>query len=180
VRREWSVKVKRVDINYDEWVKTVSKAITGDSLWKVEVYRLALFAADIGWHDVSRLMRDKRTLDLSDRLCRDLDSIGANVSEGYSRGTGKDRARFYEYGLGSARKPRLVLERPSYPRGNSRYPPSALDGPDHPFASDEDPGPTRLREESLAYGPSPGGAFADPSWADPAALSQLLQTVPLP
>jgi hypothetical protein len=28
------------------------------------------------------------------------------VAEGYSRGTGKDRARFYEYGLGSARESR--------------------------------------------------------------------------
>nr|MBC8175600.1 four helix bundle protein [Candidatus Neomarinimicrobiota bacterium] len=29
-----------------------------------------------------------------------------NISEGYSRGTGKDRARFYEYSLGSAREAR--------------------------------------------------------------------------
>ena len=31
-------------------------------------------------------------------------SVGANISEGYSRGTGRDRARFYEYALGSARE----------------------------------------------------------------------------
>jgi four helix bundle protein len=31
---------------------------------------------------------------------------GGNLSEGYSRGTGKDRARFYEYSLGSARESR--------------------------------------------------------------------------
>src|ERR1051326_734881 len=72
----------------------------------MEAYRLAMFAADIGWHDVSKLMRDKRTLDLSDQLYRALGSVGANISEGYSRGTGKDRARFYEYALGSARESR--------------------------------------------------------------------------
>ncbi len=33
-------------------------------------------------------------------------SIRANIAEGYSRGTGKDRARFYEYALGSARESR--------------------------------------------------------------------------
>jgi hypothetical protein len=33
-------------------------------------------------------------------------SISANLAEGYSRGTGKDRARFYEYALGSARESR--------------------------------------------------------------------------
>ncbi len=33
-------------------------------------------------------------------------SISANIAEGYSRGSGKDRARFYEYALGSARESR--------------------------------------------------------------------------
>ena len=70
------------------------------------MYRLALFAVDIGWHDVTKLMRDKRTIKLSDQLYRALGSVGANISEGYSRGTGKDRARFYEYALGSARENR--------------------------------------------------------------------------
>ena len=93
-------------MNYDEWLKLVPAEKTGDSLWKVEAYRLALFAADLGWHDVSKLMKDKRTLGLSDQLYRALGSIGANVAEGYSRGTGKDRAQFYEYALGSARESR--------------------------------------------------------------------------
>jgi four helix bundle protein len=93
-------------MNYDEWLKSVPVEITGDSLWKVEAYRLALLGADLGWHDVSKLMKDKRTLGLSNQLYRAIGSIGANVAEGYSRGTGKDRARFYEYGLGSARESR--------------------------------------------------------------------------
>ena len=32
--------------------------------------------------------------------------MSANIAEGDSRGTGKDRARFYEYALGSARESR--------------------------------------------------------------------------
>jgi len=39
-------------------------------------------------------------------LYRAVGSIGANLAEGYSRGTGRDRARFYEYALGSARESR--------------------------------------------------------------------------
>jgi four helix bundle protein len=93
-------------MNYQDWEQEMYPEIAGDSLWKMEVYRLALFMADIGWHDVSQLMNDKRTIKLSDQLYRALGSIGANVSEGYSRGTGKDRARFYEYALGSARESR--------------------------------------------------------------------------
>jgi len=93
-------------MNHDNWLKSVPVAITGDSLWKMEACRLALFMADVGWRDVTKLVRDPRTRELSDQLFRSLGSIGANLSEGYSRGTGRDRARFYEYALGSAREAR--------------------------------------------------------------------------
>jgi len=93
-------------MNYQEWEKTVPETITADSLWRMEAYRLALFAADLGWRDVTKLVQDQRTTALSDQLYRALGSIGANLAEGYSRGTGKDRARFYEYALGSARESR--------------------------------------------------------------------------
>ncbi len=93
-------------MNYENWMRSVPAEITGDSLWKVEAYRLALFLVDLGWHDVTKLMQDKRTIGLSDQLYRALGSIAANISEGYSRSGGKDRARFYEYGLGSARESR--------------------------------------------------------------------------
>ena len=93
-------------MNFNEWVLTVPETITGDSLWKMEAYRLGLFASDIGWHDVTKLMKDKRRLGLSDQLYRFLGSTSANIAEGYSKSTGKDRARFYEYALGSARESR--------------------------------------------------------------------------
>src|SRR5262245_61641059 len=77
-----------------------------DSLWKMTAYRLALFLGDVGWHDTTKLLQDRRTIALSDQLYRALGSISANLAEGYSRGTGLDRARFYEYALGSAREAR--------------------------------------------------------------------------
>ncbi|HRT31903.1 MAG TPA: four helix bundle protein [Anaerolineae bacterium] len=80
--------------------------MTGDILWKVRAYRLALFAADLGWEDVSRLAQDHRTRALSDQLYRALGSVSANIAEGYSRSGGRDRARFYEFALGSARETR--------------------------------------------------------------------------
>ena len=93
-------------MNYAEWLKTVPASLTGDPLWTVEAYRLALFCADVAWRDVTKLLQDKRTLDLANQLYDAIGSIGANISEGYSRGSGKDRARFYEYALGSARESR--------------------------------------------------------------------------
>lgn len=93
-------------MNYQEWVGTVPGEIAGDPLWKMKAYRLALFAADVGWRDVTKLSRDGRTVGLSDQLYRALGSISANIAEGYARRSGKDRARFYEYALGSARESR--------------------------------------------------------------------------
>ena len=93
-------------MNYAEWAKSVPGTITRDPLWNVEAYRLALFAGDLGWDDVTKLMQDPRTIGLADQLYRGLGSISTNISEGYSRGTGRDRARFYEYALGSARESR--------------------------------------------------------------------------
>jgi four helix bundle protein len=93
-------------MNYQDWENSVPEAITADSLWKMTAYRLALFLADVSWHDVTKLVQDRRTIGLADQLYRAVGSISANLAEGYSRGTGKDRARFYEYALGSARESR--------------------------------------------------------------------------
>ena len=93
-------------MTYEEWEKGVPETIKADSVWQVKAYRLALFLGELGWYDVTKLMRDRRTLALSDQLYRAVGSVSANIAEGYSRGTGKDRARFYEYALGSARESR--------------------------------------------------------------------------
>ena len=93
-------------MDYREWERNVPAEIVGDVLWKMEAYRLALFASDLAWSDATRLAQDRRTVGLSDQLYRAVGSVGANTAEGYSRSSGKDRARFYEYSLGSAREGR--------------------------------------------------------------------------
>lgn len=93
-------------MNYTDWLKKVPKEITEDTLWRMEVYRVALFAADVAWRDVTKLMQDRRTLDLSNQLYSAVGSISSNISEGYSRSSHKDQARFYEYSLGSSRESR--------------------------------------------------------------------------
>jgi four helix bundle protein len=93
-------------MRYDQWQAGVPDDIKGDSLWKLEVYRLGLFVADIAWQDALALSKNHLTRDLADQLYRAVCSISANIAEGYSRSTGKDRARFLEYSLGSAREAR--------------------------------------------------------------------------
>jgi four helix bundle protein len=92
--------------DFIEWEQTVPPAIRSDALWKVSAYRWALFLGDLCWEDVTSLIRDRRTSALADQLYRSVGSIGANLAEGYSRGSPKDRTRFYEYSLGSARESR--------------------------------------------------------------------------
>jgi four helix bundle protein len=93
-------------MNYDEWAGTVPPAITADALWQMAVYRQALFLGELAWFDTCRLAQHKQTLDLSDQLYRAAGGISATISEGYSRASRKDQARFYEYALGSARETR--------------------------------------------------------------------------
>ncbi|MDF7807090.1 four helix bundle protein [Pontiellaceae bacterium B12219] len=93
-------------MNYAEWEKGVPKVIRDDSLWTVEAYRLSLFLSDMSWKDAKKLSSDTCTRSLSDQLYRSVGSMSANIEEGYSKQSSKDRARFYEYALGSARESR--------------------------------------------------------------------------
>ena len=92
-------------MKYPDWEAAVPAPIRKD-LWRMEAYRLALFLAELSWHDSTRLSKDRRSFALADQLVRAAGNISSNLAEGYSRGTGKDRARFYEYSLGSARETR--------------------------------------------------------------------------
>ena len=93
-------------MRYAEWLETVPSEITNDPIWKLQVYRLALFADDIGWNDVLVLSKNNLMWSVADQLHRSLGSISANLTEGYSRSKRLDRARFIEFSLGSARESR--------------------------------------------------------------------------
>lgn len=93
-------------MRYTDWQATVPLDLTADPLWQRQDYRLALYAGDLGWDDVRRLGAVRATADVAEQLGRALGSISANIAEGYSRASGSDRARYYEYALGSARESR--------------------------------------------------------------------------
>jgi len=67
-------------MRYDEWQVKVPNEIKGDSLWKLEVYRLALFIADIAWQDALALNKNSLTRNLADQLYRAVCSISANIA----------------------------------------------------------------------------------------------------
>ena len=106
-------------MTYEQWEAEVPAELRADTLWRVKAYRLGLFLSDLAWLDAQKLLGNRRTACNADQLYRAASNVSPNVAEGYSRGTGKDRARFYEYGLGSVResrdwyyKSRYVLEAP--------------------------------------------------------------------
>jgi four helix bundle protein len=91
-------------MRYKEWSAEIPKEITNDALWKMNVYRYALFLADVVWDDVNKLSKNQLLISSCDQLYRSAGSVSANISEGYSRRSNLDQARFYEYALGSARE----------------------------------------------------------------------------
>ncbi len=168
-------------MNYEEWEGGVADAIRADSLWRMRAYRLALFLGDLGWNDITKLTQDRRTMALSDQLYRALGSISANLAEGYSRGTYKDRARFYEYALGSARE-----SRDWYWKARHTLTEAVIDHRLQLLTEiirllltmvPQQRGRT-LREERSLYDVDPDGAQPNPS--NEQELNNLLQHIPLP
>lgn len=90
-------------MEYEKWIMQVPNEIKEDAVWSLKVYRAALFAADLCWIDIKPILT-KRLFSLSDQLYRSVGSISANISEGYSRHSLKEQARYYEIALGSARE----------------------------------------------------------------------------
>lgn len=88
---------------YNIWLTKIPESITGDDLWQVEAYRLSLYQADLSWKDSQKAFK-LRYYSVADQLFRASCSVSANIAEGYSRQSPKDKARFYEYALGSARE----------------------------------------------------------------------------
>ena len=94
-------------------VKPSSGALS-DPIHRMAVYRLAVSLSATAWGDAIRLDKCAVTRRIASQLYTVTGSIRANVSEGYSRSSGADRARLFEYALGSARECRdwYALARP--------------------------------------------------------------------
>ena len=56
------------------------------------------------WSDAEKLRHHAATEKISGQLYAAVGSIAANLGEGYSHSSGRDRARIFEYALGSTRE----------------------------------------------------------------------------
>jgi len=92
-------------MKFEQWVEIVPYEIRNDVVWKIEAYRLGLFLSDNCWEDSEKIIEARR-FSLADQLYRSVGSISANITEGYSRFSNKEKARFCEIALGSTREAR--------------------------------------------------------------------------
>jgi four helix bundle protein len=82
----------------------VSYETANDPLFRMRAYRLAAGLVEVAWQDAKTLSAERVTERISGQLYAAVASISANIGEGYSRSSGKDRARIFEFALGSIRE----------------------------------------------------------------------------
>src|SRR3954464_4712894 len=82
----------------------VSHETAHDPLFRMRAYQLAADLLKEAWHDAKILSTERVTERTAGQLYAAVNSITANLGEGYSRSSGKDRSRFFEYALGSVRE----------------------------------------------------------------------------
>jgi len=69
-------------------------------LGKLEIYRFALKLSDNVWQIYTNLANDLK-YNIGNQVIRSIDSIGANIAEGYGRFHYKDSIKFYYNARGS-------------------------------------------------------------------------------
>jgi four helix bundle protein len=82
----------------------VIEPLKGDPLQRMRVYRIACELLPECFADAEQLAARESTKKISSQLYAAVGSIAANLAEGYAHSSGKDRARIFEYALGSARE----------------------------------------------------------------------------
>ena len=85
-----------------------------DPLSRMRAVQISRELLGDAWLDADKLRHHPVTEKVSGQLYAAIGSIEANLGEGYSRSSGRDRARIFEYALGSVRES-MVWYRASAP-----------------------------------------------------------------
>ena len=82
----------------------VAAASSNDPLFRLRAYQIAADLLKTAWLDAKMLSDDSVTREIAGQLYAAVGSISANIGEGYSRSSGIDRSRLFEYARGSVRE----------------------------------------------------------------------------
>ena len=102
-------------------MKTNEPANPSDRLESFGIYQIARQLFDDFWADSEILMKDYRGRELMKQQVRSLDSICANIEEGFGRGFGKELPQHLKIARGEARE-----SRGRYERFNHLLPPETI------------------------------------------------------
>ena len=102
-----------LEARFQQWQKTPPPDLIGDPIWRMTAYRISLFMADLVRLDALSLVHHGAPNHKVTQLESSVESVEANLSEGYSKFSGKERARFFEMALASAREARGWYRRSS-------------------------------------------------------------------
>jgi four helix bundle protein len=94
--------------------KANESANSHDSLESFGIYQLARQVFDDFWNDSELLNKDFRGRELVKQQVRSLDSVCANMEEGFGRGFGKELPQHLKISRGEARESRGRYERCSH------------------------------------------------------------------
>ena len=83
---------------------------SGDPLERMAVHKFARKLIELSWEDAEAMQANTATEEIAGQFYESVGSIAANLAEGYSKSSGPDRARSFEYALGSARETREWYE----------------------------------------------------------------------
>jgi four helix bundle protein len=89
---------------FAQWEANVPESFKRDPIWRTPAYRFALWLSDLAKQDAKILRADLDTRGDVDQFLRAVGSISANLAEGYSRSTGAERGRYYDYARATARE----------------------------------------------------------------------------
>lgn len=101
--------------SFEQWSALVPSSERTDPLWHMKAYQLSRFSMQAAWPDVNRLLRHRLGRSVAEQLWRSLGSVPANLAEGYSRSSGVDRVRMFEYALVGSVRESVVWYRSSEP-----------------------------------------------------------------
>ena len=102
-------------------MKTNAAANAPDRLESFGIYQLARQLFEDFWKDSDILLKDQRGRELTRQQVRSLDSVCANMEEGFGRGFGKEFPQHLKISRGEARE-----SRGRYERCNHLLPPETI------------------------------------------------------
>ena len=86
-----------------DWERGTRSATSGDPLWTLRAFRLAIYAIECDVCD-RRMNSRVRAAATAPRLTRALGAIGVNLAEGFAHASDVEQVRFYGMALGSIRE----------------------------------------------------------------------------